>query len=397
MPLNQTLDQQERTLRIAFISSYIPRKCGIASFTKDLSKAINDLNPESLCQIIAIDPDEQRPDYPEEVSWRIERDKPESYLAAADYINQSEAEIVCLQHEYGLFSGVYGDQILNLLRALQKPVVTTLHTILENPTPQQRIVFSQIAELSDVLIAMLPNAKELLEKTYGFNSDRLVVIHHGVTDRPRALKAGKTQLGWNGRQVLLMTGLLSPNKGAEYVVEAMAQVIPQFPNTHFVIVGQTHPEIIRNFGEAYRQSLVDLANSLAISDHIHFSNHYVSLEALLEHYEACDIYLTPHLDPQQVSSGTLAYALGMGKACISTPYTYAREMLGQNRGILVPFRDSQAIAQAVLALFSNPSEMHALESRAYSLGRTMSWPRCAQRYLNLFRLVTAINESVRDA
>jgi glycosyltransferase involved in cell wall biosynthesis len=219
-------------------------------------------------------------------------------------------------------------------------------------------------------------------------------VHHGVTDRPRARKALKPKFGWTDRHILLMSGLMSEGKGIEYVIQALPEIVKQHPETIFVVVGQTHPNIVALHGEAYRESLVKLAEDLGVSDHLELVNEYLPLEELLEYYEACDIYLTPHLDPQQVSSGTLAYAIGMGKASISTPYIYAKEMLSNDRGVLVDFRNSEQISEAVCKLFANPHLMQQMEQRAYTLGRTMSWPRVAERYLNLFRVVLDVQDAV---
>lgn len=393
--LNTLLDKQERTVRSLFISSYIPRRCGIATFTKDLTKAINDLNPESLSQIIAVDEEPGQFTYPGEVIGRITCNKQPSYLQAATQINASSAEIVCLQHEYGLFGGGNsGPYILDLLSAIDRPIITTLHTILDNPSAEHREVLGEIVKLSDIIITQLPHAKERIAEHFGINSERIVVVPHGVTDRPRAGKVLKPKFGWSSHRVLLMSGLMSPGKGVDYVIKALPAIVEKFPETLFVVVGQTHPDILKRDGEQYREYLLQLADQLNVSKHFKLVNSYLPLDELLEYYEACDIYLTPHLDPQQVSSGTLAYALGMGKACISTPYVYARELLSQDRGVLVDFESSEQIAQATIALFSDPQAMESMETSAYQLGRTMSWPRVAQRYLNLFRLVLDVQDRV---
>lgn len=325
--------------------------------------------------------------YPPEVLFSIEKNNPVSYHEAAHRINQSDAEMICIQHEYGLFGGEAGEYLFNLIKRLTKPIVTTLHTILVDPTPLQKEVLLSLAKYSEAVVAMIPNAKERLEKDYGIPEDKVVVIHHGVADRPKSVQTYKKKLGWGGKHVLLMTGLFNPNKGADYVIQALPAIVAKYPNTIFVIVGQTHPEVLKREGEKYRDSLRAKALELGVTHYLRFVDTYLPLEELLTYYDACDIYLTPHLDAQQTTSGTLAYALGLGKACISTPYTYAQEMLADERGLLVKFRDSTSIAKAVIRIFDDPTLKKELEKRSYALGRQMSWPRVAERYLILFRLI----------
>lgn len=396
---NQLLDTQQRTIKPLFVSSYIPRKCGIATFCKDLTTAMNDLNPDGLARIVVVDPGEEPLEYPEEVIGKITKFTLESYESAAGLVNASDAEIVCMQHEYGLFGTTdpahyVGEYILRFMRQVEKPIITTLHTILENPLPAHREVMREIAQLSDIMITMMPNAKERLEEKYGIDPERVVIIPHGVADRPRAHKTNKKTFGWEEKKVLLMTGLMSPGKGIEYVIDAMPKLLEGVPNAHFTVVGQTHPDVLRRHGEEYRECLMARAMKLGVEEHVQFINEYLPLDDLLKYYEACDIYLTPHLDPQQVASGTLAYALGMGKACISTPYIYAQEMLKDGRGVLVDFKSGASIAEAALKVLTKHGYQSELERKAYALGRTMSWPRVAERYLNLFRLTLDAKDMV---
>lgn len=396
---NQLLDSQQRKVQPIFVSSYIPRKCGIATFTKDLTTAMNGLNPEGLAEIVAIDPGNEDLEYPVEVKGVITKFDLESYDRAAEIINASDAEVLCLQHEYGLYGTIdpdhyVGEYIVRLLRQVDKPIITTLHTILEHPLPAHRAVMAEISELSDIMITMMPNAKERLESVYGINPDRVVIIHHGVADRPRARKVNKKQFGWEDKKILLMSGLMSPGKGIEYVIEALPAIIKDSPEALFVVVGQTHPDVLKKTGEEYRDSLTKKATQLGVVDHLVYVNEYLPLDRLLEYYEACDIYLTPHLDPQQVASGTLAYALGMGKACISTKYIYANEMLKDGRGVLVDFKNASQIAEATTKILTDPGYQNDLERKSYALGRKMSWPRVAERYLNLFRLTLDAQDTV---
>lgn len=385
--LNQILDVYQHPVNSAFISSYIPRKCGIATFTKDLTKAMNDLNPESLVRIVALNQPGKSYKYPREVVASIEREDIDRYEEVATMLNDSNVDVICLQHEYGLYGGDQGEYIFKLLGRVRQPIVTTLHTILEHPTDLQRDIIFRLARISEAVVAMIPEAKDRLEQIYGVSPDKVVVIHHGVTDRPRSVKEKKTELGLAGKKVLLMTGLINPNKGIEYVIEAMPEIVAQFPDTTFVVVGQTHPEVVEKEGEAYRERLQSLAKELNVADNVMFVNEYLPLEKLLEYYEAADIYLTPHIDLQQITSGTLAYALGMGKACISTPYIYAQEILGNEAGLLVPTHDGKAIAKAAIKILESPEYQEQLEEATYQLGRRMSWSRVAERYLILFRLI----------
>lgn len=386
--INQILDTQQSMVRTIFVSSYIPRKCGLATFTKDLINALNDLNSESLAEIIAINDGEGDLEYPWEVKYKIYQDKYDSYYQAAEYVNQSSADVVCLQHEFGLFGGEAGDYIFAFLRNINKPIVTIFHTILAEPSDIQRSTLQRLAEISDSVVAMIPDAKERLERDYNIDRDKVVTIHHGVADQKK-VKSLNNRTNWKRSPVLLLSGLISENKGIEYVIKALPRIIKEFPDMSFIIAGQTHPEILKRQGEKYRKSLQKLANTLKVSKNIKFINKYLELQELLNLYEKSDIYLTPHTDPQQITSGTLAYALGMGKACISTGYPYAKEMLADGRGIIVDFKNSSQIADAVLEILQNPILKARLEEEAYVLGRKMRWPRVAERYLNLFRYVSS--------
>lgn len=388
--INQILDTQQSTIRTIFISSYIPRKCGLATFTKDLTSALNDLNSESLAEIIAINAGEAELKYPWEVKYKIYQQRLDSYYQAAEYVNQSSADVVCLEHEFGLFGGEQGEYIFAFLRNINKPIITTFHTILAEPNEMQRSILQRLGELSACVVAMIPDARERLERDYNIDRDKVVIIHHGVSNLEKAQKCAKKS-GWQDRKVLLLSGLISKNKGIEYVIKALPKVVKEFPETLFVVAGQTHPEILKRQGETYRRQLKKMINKLGLSRNVKFINKYLPLSELLVLYKNCDIYITPHTDPEQITSGTLAYALGMGKACISTPYPYAREMLSNHRGITVDFNSSEQIGEAILKIFRDPKLKADLEESAYSLGRKMRWPRVAERYLNLFRY---INRSV---
>lgn len=375
-------------MRAIYISSYPPRKCGIASFTRDLTSAVNNLNPLALAEIIAMDDKPEGYDYPWEVKNRIKRDDPLSYIEAANYINQSSADIVNLQHEFGLFGGNDGEYILQLLDHIKKPIVTCFHTILPEPDDQKLHIMREIVKKSDAVIAMSEMSRDLLINKYNASDKSAVLIYHGVPDFTfEENKSYKKQLKIKAERMLLMTGLIGPGKGIEYVIKAMPKILEEFPSTVFYIVGQTHPDLIKNGHDEYRTFLKDLIKEHKLEQAVKFVNKYVSLDELKKYYNAADIYLTPHLDPQQPTSGTLAYALGAGKVCFSTPYIYAKEMLANETGVLVPFRDSDAIANKTLNVFKDANLYNKYRSNAYKLGKLMQWPRVAQKYLKLFRLI----------
>lgn len=393
--LNRILDISQQPINLTFVSSYIPRKCGIATFTKDLITAINDLNPHSPVKVVAMNEEAESRRYPHEVRQIIERDDPESYADAARTINNSSSEIVCLQHEYGLFGGDAGEHLFKLLERIRQPIVTTLHTVLEKPTELQRDVLFRVAKLSEAVVVMTPEGRERLERQYGINPDKVAIIHHGVMDQPRSVRASKERFGWQDERILLMSGLMNHGKGVEYVIEALPAIKAKIPNVRFVYVGETHPDIIRQEGTTYLETLRAKVAELNLQESVTFIDSYLPLNELLAYYDAADIYLTPHLDSQQIASGTLAYAIGMGKACVSTPFVYAREMLANGAGAFARFADSGSIARSCLQILSDPEYQDSLETKAYAVGRRMSWPLVAERYLILFRIVQEYNGSIR--
>lgn len=388
--INQILDTQQSPVRTIFVSSFVPRKCGIATFTKDLTNALNDLNSENLAEIIAINNGDNELEYPWDVKYRIFDDKLDSYYKAAEYVNQSSADIICIEHEFGLYGGELGEYVFDFLRSINKPIVTTFHTILADPDDKHKDILRRLADVSQYVVAMIPDAKERLERDYQIDRNKVVVIHHGVSSYERTTEI-KIPLKWKSRPSILLSGLISRNKGIEHVIESLPRVIKHFPNINFIIAGQTHPEIKRYEGESYRDSLIGLAKEKGVYENISFINRYLSLQELLNYYEFSDIYITPHLDPQQITSGTLAYALGMGKACISTPYPYAKEMLSDSRGILVDYKNSNQIARAIIEILKKPDLRKKMENEAFRLGQRMRWPRVAERYLNLFRYIKEKN------
>lgn len=372
--------------RIAFVGNYLPRECGIATFTTDLCAALGaEYGPARLFAIPVNDPDSSY-EYPEQVRLEITQEDVASYERAADFLNFNGNDLVCLQHEYGIYGGTAGRHILTMLHRLKMPLVTTLHTVLREPDFNQRAVLEEIAQLSDRLVVMSELAAQLLREVYAVPSGKIDVIPHGVPDLPfMDPNYFKDKFGTEGKSVLLTFGLLSPNKGIENVIRALPAILEQHPDVVYIVSGVTHPHLRRREGEQYREELQALAVRLGVSDHLIFNNHFVSAEELVEHVGAADIYITPYQHEAQVVSGTLAIALGAGKAIISTPYWHAKELLAEKRGVIVPFERPDAIADAVLALLENDAERHAMRKRAYLHSRGTTWPKTAHAYMECFQ------------
>ncbi len=372
--------------RIAVIGNYLPRQCGIATFTTDLCTAIaSEYGSASLFAIPVNDP-ESSYDYPDRVRMEIEQEDCASYERAAEFLNFNGNDLVCLQHEYGIFGGPAGSHILSLLRRLKMPLVTTLHTVLREPDLHQRNVLEEIAHLSDRLIVMSELASTLLQSVYGIPSEKIDLIPHGVPDFPFTdPNYFKDLFSTQGKSVLLTFGLLSPNKGIENVIRALPAILFKHEKVTYIVSGATHPHIRRREGERYREELQKLAVELGVSSQVIFNNRFVSAEELVEHVGAADIYITPYRQEAQIVSGTLAIALGAGKAIISTPYWHAQELLADGRGILVPFDDPASIAEATIRLLDNDAERHTMRKRAYLHSRGTTWQRTAQAYMASFQ------------
>ena len=371
--------------RIAFVGNYLPRQCGIATFTTDLCEAVAAAAPEATCFAIPINDRPEGYAYPPRVWFEISEEDLTAYRRAAEFLNINDVDVVCLQHEYGIFGGPAGSHVLTLVRELRMPVVTTLHTILQEPGDEQRAVLEELAALSDRLVVMTQRGKEFLQTIYGVPESKIDVIPHGIPDVPFVdPNFYKDRFGVEGKTVLLTFGLLSRNKGIEYVIEALPAILERHPEVVYIVLGATHPHVRQREGESYRLFLQRRVRELGIEAHVIFHNRFVSLEELVEFIGATDIYLTPYLNREQITSGTLAYTVGCGKAVISTPYWHAEELLANGRGMLVPFRDAQAIAEAVNWLLDHETERHAMRKRAYLYGRQMVWPEVARRYLESF-------------
>ncbi|MGC2764264.1 MAG: glycosyltransferase family 4 protein, partial [Candidatus Acidiferrum sp.] len=381
--------------RIAVVGNYLPRRCGIATFTADLCDALHAEYGTTELLALPVNDTEEGYAYPARVRFELSEDNLASYRQAADFLNFSNIDLVCLQHEYGIFGGQAGAHILELLRRLRMPFATTLHTVLREPNPDQRRVLEEIATLSDRVIVMSKQSSEILQEVFKVPADKIDLIPHGIPDLPFTDPSFyKDAIGTEGKEVLLTFGLLSPNKGIENVIKALPQILARHSNVVYMVSGVTHPHILRREGDKYRQSLESLAKELGVEANVIFRNRFVSPQEMVELIGAADIYITPYKHKAQVVSGTLAYALSAGKAIISTPYLHAVELLDDERGALVPFDDPEAIAAKTVELLDNATARHAMRKRAYLYARDMVWSRVAQKYMKGFERI--YNERLRN-
>jgi glycosyltransferase involved in cell wall biosynthesis len=375
--------------RIAFLGNYLPRRCGIATFTTDLCEAVNAASPDTDCFAIAMNDSPEGYDYPDRVRFEIPANRREQYDLAADFLNVNKVATLCVQHEYGIFGGVDGRYLLSLLRQVRVPIITTLHTVLAEPSASQKAVFLELTDVSDLLVVMSPRAVRYLKEIYGVPESKIRMIHHGIPDLPFVDPSYyKDQFGAEGRRLLLTFGLLSEDKGIEYAIEALPRIVAQAPDVLYLLLGATHPHVLRDRGDAYRVSLQQRVHELGLERHVLFHNRFVELSELCEYLGAADIYLTPYLNPAQIVSGTLAYALGAGKAVVSTPYWYAEDMLAEGRGRIVPFRDPESLAETVLDLLQHETQRHAMRKKAYTFCRSLIWKEVARKYLELFQEIS---------
>jgi glycosyltransferase involved in cell wall biosynthesis len=371
---------------IAFLGGFTPRLCGIATFTHDVCEAVAEAAPGSLCFSGAVNDRIEGYNYPPRVRFELDQKDLDSYRRAADFLNFNNADVLCVQHEFGIYGGPAGSHLLALLKEVRMPVVTTLHSVLREPNADQRKVMFELARRSARLVVMAQKGAEILRETYGVPDDKVDIIPHGIPDMPFVDSSFyKAQFGVEGRMVLLTFGLLGPGKGLEYVIEALPEIVKRHPNVVYLVLGATHPHLVAREGESYRLGLERLAENRGVKEHVIFHNHFVSLEDLKEFIGATDIYITPYLNEAQITSGTLAYVFGAGKAVVSTPYWHAQELLADGRGILVPFRDAHGIAEGVCAFLDDPVRMQETREKAYRMGREMIWPAVAQLYLDSFQ------------
>ena len=387
--------------RVAFVGNYVPRRCGLATFTRDVRSAVATHLPATECSVIAMDDGDGPLDYPAEVRFTCSDADPDSYRRAAELLTLTNVDVVSLQHEYGIFGGPAGERVLDLVRELRMPVHTTLHTVLARPSTEQRRVMDELLHLSARVAVMTNHGRELLRSVHGVADDRIDVIPHGIPDTAFIdPEFHKRRLGFPGANVLLTFGLLSPGKGIEYVIHAMPEIVARHPAAVYIIAGATHPRLLRDEGERYRESLVALASQLGVADRVVFCDRYLELDELVTHIGAADVYATPYLGEDQVTSGTLAYAFGCGTAVVSTPYRHAVDLLADGRGEIVPFRDPAAIARAVCDLLGDDVRRQALRTQGWLLGREMIWPRVAARYAEALartRLAALVRRRRSDA
>ncbi len=391
-----------RKTNISFISSYVPRQCGVATFTRDLATSLaENVHGVSLADdhnvgIVALNDRDGEYQYGRQVHFEIRQHHRNDYRNAADFLNTNNTDVINLQHEYGLFGGPDGTYIIELLERLKKPVVTTLHTVLTGPSDSQRQVLARIAELSSAVVVLAERARSLLQEVYGIEADKIRLIHHGTPDvefhDPNKFKE---RFMVKGRPVILTFGLLGPGKGIETMLDAIAMVVPKHPNVAYMILGATHPSVKRELGESYRLSLERRTVDLGIARNIFFHNHYVALPILVDFLKAADLYVTPYRSKEQIVSGTLAFAVACGKAVVSTPYWYAQEMLADGRGRLVDFDDPKGLARHINELLDDDALRLSIQKKAYQFGRQMIWPAVAKEYDKTYR--QALKESARRA
>ncbi len=371
--------------KVAFVGDYLPRKCGIATFTTDLLGAVATEYPHNHCFAVPVNDIKGGYEYPDVVRFEIEEQDLPSYQRAADFLNIGNVDVVCLQHEFGIFGGPAGSHVLALLRELKMPVITTLHTVLRDPHPDQRRVMQELIARSTRLVVMTERGRQMLQEVYRVPPAKIDLIFHGIPDIPFVdPNYYKDQFGVEGRLVLLTFGLLSPNKGIQHVLHALPQILAEFPNVVYIVLGATHPNELREQGEAYRLGLERLAKKKKVDKNVIFYNRFVELEELKEFIGAADLYITPYLNEAQSTSGTLAYTFGAGKAVVSTPYWHAAELLADERGVLVPFGDSKAIAREIIGLLRDETRRHTMRKQAYKLGREMVWSNVARLYMQSF-------------
>lgn len=386
--LEEILGGKRKPIRAIYVSSYIPRKCGIATYTKDMTNAINPLNPYALAEIMAVNRSEENLDYPWEAKFKIDENNLSTYLQAADYINHSGVDIVSLQHEFGLFGSHFGENIVPFVESLKRPLVTTLHSVLDDPGSDGGTITKRLIEKSTAIVVMMEQIKDKLVKKYHAPAEKIVMIPHGTPDLPlTSTDENKKRKKLSDRLVLGNINLLTGCKGIEYSMEATSIIAKEFPNVLYLVIGQTHPGDLRYQGEKYRKSLIKLVKKLNIEKNVRFINKYIPLNEVVDWIQTMDFYITPYLDPQQAASGALAYAVGAGKCCISSSYLYAKEVLADDRGVTVPFRDPKAIAEAVIKLWRDKDKKKEMERKAYAYGRLMTWSNVALQYLNLFTTI----------
>jgi glycosyltransferase involved in cell wall biosynthesis len=371
--------------RVLVVGNYLPRRCGIATFTTHLCESLAEVAPDLSCQAVVMNDTPQGYPYPPRVCFEVDANSREQYDITADFVNLRYPDVVCLQHEYGIYGGKCGRYVIPMLRQLNAPIVTTLHSVLKDPDAVQRQIINELADLSDRLVVMSPRAETFLQEIYGVPKSKIALVHHGIPDVPFVdPNYYKDKFQAEGRRVILTFGLLGPSKGLEYAIDALSAVVAKYPDALYVILGVTHPHVRQEQGEQYRHMLINRVRERGLTENVVFVNRFVSQNELTDYLGAADVYVTPYLNEAQITSGTLAYAMGTGKAVVSTPYWYAEDLLAEQRGRLVPFRDAEALGAAIVDLFENETARHAMRKRAYNFGRQMTWPEVGRQYLRLF-------------
>ena len=398
-PNLRTLSSMPRSLTsAAFVGSYLPRQCGIATFTADLAAAIVDSDPDIDCSIVAVNDRSEGYEYPATVRFQISQDRLDEYGLAAGFLNMRDPDVVCLQHEYGIFGGQRGSFVVELVQNLKVPLITTLHTVLKDPLSQERQIIRQLSEASDRLVVMSERGAEFLRDVYQVPEAKIALIPHGIPDVPFFdPDPCKNKIVADDKVLILTFGLLSPGKGIEYMVDALPEIVSSHPEVLYFVVGATHPRWRAESGEDYRLNLHLRAKELGVADNIVFHDRFLEPDELIEIIRAADIYVTPYLNEAQIVSGTLAYALGAGKAVVSTPYWHAQEMLANGRGRLVPFRDHKALAHVINDLLDHPEERLAMRHAAYQYCRPMVMKEMARRYLDVFAETKGLHSRARMA
>ena len=385
----------DKPMNVAFLSTYPPRECGLATFTQDLVMQMKKNRPTEQSRIIAVSNESLR--YDDEVMMELAQNDRSSYMQTADKLNHSDIELLVIEHEFGIYGGERGEYLLDLIENLQIPFVTTLHTVLPAPDAKQRHIINVLGQKGEKIVTMASNTIDILKNVYGIDPSEIAVINHGVPYMPmKSRERLKAESGLGNRFVISTFGLLGPGKGLEYGIAAIAEVAKKHKEILYYILGQTHPAIIKESGEDYRQSLETMVARLGIGDNVMFENKYLTKDKIIRYLMLSDIYLTPYLNKDQAVSGTLAYAAGCGRLIVSTPYSYAKEMLSQGRGLLAEFRNSESIAECIEYVLDHPDKKEKMERKTYAKGRTMTWANVAGQYQDLFKGILKQNINIRE-
>lgn len=396
--LFQFIRESMNKIEPAYVATYPPSECGIATFTKDVVTSVAKYTPFSKPTVVAVKREHEIEPYERVVRYQILKENRQSYFDAAADINRSSIDIVSVQHEYGIYGGPDGEYILDFINALERPAVATLHTVLQNPSPNQKRIIQEMGRMCEVLIVMVKTGRQILLDVYGIDPKKVTIVPHGVPNVHRVTAASvKRALGIADKSILSTFGLINRGKGIEHVIKAMPRILEKHPNVVYLVLGETHPGVRKHEGESYRNMLTETINELGLQDHVRFNNRFLKLNELVRYLCATDVYITPYLNKDQIVSGTLAYALGCGKAIVSTPYLYAEEVLADGRGVLVDFASPDSIADTVNAILSDKHQKESLEDAAYRYGRRAAWFNVAVDYLGLFHMILSRRETARKA